>query len=427
MFRLNKQLQKDHGFTLVEIAMVLLISGMTMLIAANFIKQYTVNTQYEQTLEHVSISQKALEEYAGLRGVYPCPADPTLAPGDANYGRSVCRNYTAGTFDPDACVNVPLNIACTVAFSRDGDLNGSPDPVMIGVLPFRTLAETVVATPFSESDRLDGYRSLLTYAVSEPMTNTAQHSLTNPVNPATGAIRVEDENRISVTTPDDSAHFVVFSHGENKKGGYSSVGVMSDNCMVSTVAPPAPPAIPIPGPSAAGIQLEIENCDRNDAIFVKGIQSLGDNDNFFDDVLFYTATGLKPLWKRSLTSPTGQSYIYNTNLGNVGVGTDLPTHRLHVLGSISAETRLVSVDSEFCNENETACLDPEAIGGTGTKCPANQVAYAVGDNEVKCRSIDWATPNKSCTPIGGLQGFVQAVSNLGNLYCCNASGTCEFQ
>ncbi len=426
---LNKHITRDQGFTLVEIAVVLLVSGFTMLVAANFVKQYTIDTQYERTLEHIEISQRAIEEFAGLNGFYPCPADPTLGPGDANYGVSLCRNYADVAFDPDNCTNVPLNISCTNAFSRDGDGNGANDVVMIGVLPFRTLADGVVDTPYREVHRLDGYGTLFTYAVTEHMANTNTHSLINPINPGTGSIKIEDENQISLTVPDSSAHFVLFSHGENRRGGYTASGNMVDNCMVSAGGgpPPPPPALPAPGPSGGGIQVEIENCENNDAIFVKGIRSLGDNDNFNDDILVYTATGLNPLWRRSLASPTGESYIYNTNLGNVGVNTDIPTHRLHVVGDISAEDSFVSGDSEYCNQAESACLDPNALGGTGSQCPANLVAYAVGDNTVECRPVDWNPQAKLCLDIGGQPSFMQGFSNLGNLYCCTEAGACAVQ
>ena len=421
----RNKFKTQDGFTMVEIGIVLLISGITMLVAANFVKQYTIDTQYEKTLENIEISQQAVKEFVGLNGVYPCPADPTLAPGDPNYGIASCRNYTDAGFDPDACVNVPANISCTTFSSRDGDQNGSSDVVMIGVLPFRTLAEGTVDTPYRESHRLDGYGTLFSYAVSEHMTNTVQHSLINPANPATGSIRVEDENQVSLTVPDASAHFVIYSHGENRRGGYSSEGNMGENCMVSIGA--LPPALPAPGPSGGGIQVEIENCENNDAIFVKGIRSLGDNDDYNDDILFFTSTGLTPLWKRSLASPDGESYIYNTNLGNVGIGTDLPSHRLHIVGDISAENSVISGDSEYCNQAEGACVDSSALGGAGSQCGANQVAYAVGDNEIKCRNVAWTGPNKSCTPINALPSFMQGFSNLGNLYCCNSNGDCEQQ
>ncbi len=428
MNNLDKNKSYQKGFTLVEIAIVLLISGISMMVAANLVKQYTIDTKYIKTLENIEMVKTALQEYVGLNGVYPCPADPTLGPNDANYGVASCRNYTAGSFDPDACVNVPANITCTTVASRDGDGNGSPDVVMIGVIPFKTLADRVVDTPFREFHRLDGYGMLFSYAVTEHMTNTAIHSLSNPVNPRTGAIRVEDENRRSVTIPDNSAHFVAFSHGENKRGGYSASGRRSGNCMVALGGGPLgpPPAGPI---TVSGIKLEIENCDNNDAIFEQGIRSLGDNDSYNDDTLVYVATGISPIWKRQITSPPGESYIYNTNTGNVGIGTDNPQEKLHVRGSIKARKMAISGNDRFCKQDGTNCMNPSFIGGAGDACDPGEVAYAIGENEIECRTISWNwNSNKQCTTLSnGNESFLRGFSNLGNIYCCDTNDNCEIQ
>ena len=424
---------KDGGFTLVEIGVVLLISGFTMLMAANFVKQYTINAQYSKTIEHLRMTQDALGEYYGLNGVYPCPADPTLPAGHDDYGISVCRNFVDPAFDPDSCAAAPLTLGCTTQFSRDGDLNGSSDVVMIGAIPFRTIYEALAEkeTPYREYHRLDGFGMLISYAVTEHMTNHDIHDLIDPANPNMGAIRVEDENNLSVVTPEDSAHYVIYSHGDNKRGGYSANGELSGECTVPAADPMDPPVPTPPGPSGGSIEPEIENCDNNDAIFVKGIRSMADNDDYNDDILFYTVTGHKSLWKRSLASPIGESHIYNTNVGNVGVGTDTPTHQFHVMGDLSAEVSIITRDSAVCNQNETVCLDPEAIGGSGTTCPAGQVAYAMGDNELKCRDVTWQPINIACPlvdtdadTVPDTQSFMRGFSTEGNLYCCLESGSC---
>jgi len=438
MYGLYKMTSSQKGFTLVEIAIVLLISGFTMMVAANFVKQYTIDTQYIKTIENIEMVQTALREYVGLNGVYPCPADPTLGPNDANYGVSQCRDYISGAFDPDNCTNVPLNITCTTVSSRDGDSNGAQDVVMIGVIPFKTLADRVVSTPFREHHRLDGYGMLFSYAVTEHMTNTNIYNISNPTNPKTGAIRVEDENQRSVTIPDASAHFIAFSHGENKLGGYSVSGDRSGNCMVALGG--APPALPTPGPiTGAGIKLELENCDNNDAIFEQGIRSLGDNDNYNDDILVYVATGINALWKRQISSPVGESYIYNTNLGNVGIGTDNPSDKLHVMGSIEAEEMAIARGflnsggemDYFCNQTGADCVDPDFIGGDLVPpCPSGQVAYAIGDNQIECRSVTWSwNTNKQCGPLvsNGNTSFLRGFSNAGNIFCCDTGNVCEVQ
>lgn len=406
-----KNCKIHSGFTLVEIAIVIMISGFIMLMGAQFIKLYTINSQREKTVDNVRITQDAINEFFGLNGRYPCPADPTLVSSDANYGLERCRSATNLDDNPDNCIGTPANLSCTTNFSRDGNLDGHQDIVMIGIVPFRTIADKVVDTPYFENYRFDGYSTYISYAVTEHMSDE-RFNLFNPVNPNTGGVRVEDENNISITIPDASAHYVVYSHGDNRKGGYSSAGVMVENCFVPSLIPGDPPVLPAPGPSGGGIDVEIENCDNNDAIFIKGIRSMGDNDDYIDDVLFFTSTGLKPLWKNFLNSPAGESYIYNTNLGHVGVGTLDPTHDLHIVGNISAEESTIA--NSYCDGIGSHCLEPAAIAGAGSNCSdSRQVAYAIQDNKIVCRNIDWLTPVHTC-PAGK---YISAISNLGTVIC----------
>ncbi len=417
-----RNFKMQAGFSLIEIAIVIMISGFIMIAAARFIKLYTINLQYEKTLDNIRISQSAINEFFGLEGRYPCPADPTLSPSDSNYGIERCRSVADLTNNTNNCNGTPNNLFCPAPgsiFSRDGDQNGQPDIIMIGIVPFRTLADTVVDTPYRESHRLDGYSTYYSYAVTEHMSDRTKHDIINPANPNTGGIRVEDENDISLTVPDDSAHYVIYSHGDNRKGGYSSSGTMINDCLVSLV--PGAPMAPTPsGPSVSGIDDEIENCDNNDAIFRKGIRSIADNDEYNDDILFFKATGNIPLWKNSLAN---QNHIYNTNLGNVGVGTISPTHKLHVVGDLSSQSNTMA--NGYCDGIGNDCLFPSAIAGSGsaltesgatqTKCPPNEVAYAIHENKIVCRKVDWVAPSiqKNCPSGEYLIGF----SNLGNIRC----------
>lgn len=76
----------SRGFTLVEMAMVLMIVG--LLLGGLFVP---LSAQMEQ--RKVTETQRSLEEirealigYAVINGQLPCPADPTLATGAANAG-----------------------------------------------------------------------------------------------------------------------------------------------------------------------------------------------------------------------------------------------------------------------------------------------------------------------------------------------------
>lgn len=422
-------MKDEKGFTLVELALVLIFAGFVGLTIASFFQLFNINQRQQETIDNARLAQVALREYYNLTGVFPCPADPALNQGDPNYGVSQCRNYVDPAFNPDACINLPSpNISCSNIGSRDVDGNGANDLVMMGVLPFRTIDSIVASTPFSEAERMDGFGAIFSYAVTESMTNTVLFSPANRAPQANGAIRVIDENDIVLTDPADSAQYVLFSHGDNSRGGYAISGQQIDNCNVTLID--GSQGIPPPGSSVAGgaLDIEIENCDFNDAIFVQGIRSLSNNSSYFDDTLLYGVQGFEPLWRRSLSSPPGETNLFNTNQGNVGVGTNNPTHQLHIAGDLTVDESAIS--DNFCNElDDTTCIDPEALGGVGSTCPNGQAAYAIGNNQIQCRDVNWTVPNQSCAPLSdGTPTFLRGFSNLGTIVCCSVAGDiCERQ
>ena len=424
--------RNQFGFSLVELAIVLMISGFTMLAVAKSVNIYTLNLQRDKTLEHIKITQAALREFYGLYGRYPCPAAPTLPPDDADYGKEQCRSIADLATNPDDCTGNPANIECIdnpAGTLRDGDNNGVEDVITIGIIPFATISglEGVVDTKYRSYHRLDGFSINLSYAVTEHMTDRVKHSTTRPANPNSGGIRVEDENEVSVTYPENSVHYVIYSHGDNKIGGYSSDGGLVENCFVPAIvyggAPDDDDVVAAPGPRAgtAGIKAEIESCDNNDGIFVKGIRSLADNDSYYDDVLFYGVTAHTDLWKVSFATPEGESWIYNTNLGNVGVGTEEPTHKLHIVGDIRTDAS--TMGQSYCDGVSTDCLLPSAIAGTGSGCAPNEVAYGIQNNQIECRPVEWSIPtDRVCPQLDGSETFMRGVSNIGNVLCCTVAG-----
>ncbi len=445
---MKQKKNNQSGFTLVELSIVIAISGVVMLAAAHMVKLYTVNLQYEKTLHHLKQTHKALDIFRDLNGRYPCPADPTLAPTSANYGLEECRvqaDIVTNENDCTAPTNpLSLGISCAVGV-HDGDENGSDDVVMIGIIPFRTLyaGDAVLGlagvrntqdggiTVYNESMKFDGWARYISYAVTEHMTDAGHNAIANPVNPSTGGIRVIDENNQTVVIDsENSAHYIIYSAGENGRGAYTSAGQRMGDCFVSIIAGvPAPPNTPAPSgqDDINGItEIEIENCDDNDGVFRKAIRSLADGDDYNDDLLLFRSKGETVIWKRSLTSPPGQSYIYNTNIGNVGIGTVAPTRELHIVGDLSTENSTIAI--KYCDDgDDDECLDPNALAGTGSFCvDPTHVAYAIHDNKIVCRKVDWVMPAKDCSTItiAGVPTprFIKSFSNVGNIVCCTIDG-----
>lgn len=408
------------GFTLVELAAVLVITGLLALMASGVTRSYYSQRANRTTLDNMRILEAALIQFMGNEGRYPCPADPSLPQNNPGYGRELCRPLPL----PLDCAGVPAGLECNTIGSRDANGDGLNDVVMIGMLPVRDIYDSVNEdVMFREFHSLDGYGLRLTYAVTESMTNEANDAV-NPVNNNLGAIRVEDANAVSLTDPDSSAHFVLVSHGENGKGAYSQSGTEVDGCNVLVGGVPTPlPA----GPLGGGIDPEKENCDRNDSIFIDDIKSMNINNNrYYDDVVFFRVGGFQPLWVQSLSSPNGRVWVNNTNPGNVAIGPGLTdaTQALHVFGDVSAETDVRA--QGYCgltgpdaggNPANDDCMFAETIGGVGTQCPdGTHAAYGIEDNQLRCRQVipsPAAFAGKTCAAGTYLVG----ISNLGNIEC----------
>ncbi len=411
----------EAGFTLVEMAIVLVILGFVFTTVALGFSFYTKDRYVKRTITALEEGQTALFTYQISQGRYPCPADPTLAPNDVNYGRAACNS---------------ANVVNTVGRDADGD--GVGDIVLIGAMPFNELLDpdgdpTTADEAYPDYRAvygLDGWGSKITYAVALNLTN--HPSLIVPpatalpeINYDLGAINIVDENNNLLLEREGIAHFALVSHGPNQRGAYLENGSKSicSNVVVIPGAPPAPITLPLD---------ESENCDfesviQSDAEFMKGVFNETSDDYNDDFVKFFIASS-GDLWAYTgqidvLTPlPDGTNLkteikqIENQNTGFVGIGTDTPTSELHVNGDIQA----VRVNAEkLCDgqNNTVTCLDPEVLGGEliSMKCPAGEAVVKIGRTKsgsgtpnpvsVHCESVFNALSFTKCPDGEFLHGF----------------------
>lgn len=420
------RIRSNAGFSFIELSIVIIVFGLFLTVALHLYTIHAINQDYETTRENIVLAQDAVTEFYGLYGRYPCPADPSLLPGDANYGEASCRASIT-----DAC---PTGLKCVTVGSRDADGDGANDPVLIGALPIMTLVNNdKKKIPIEAIHGYDGFNMKLAYAVSELMTDQGK-SIVDPANPHLGAIDMRDENNNSMTEPPASTHFAIFSYGQNKVGATprNSKDVV-EKCTSPVVSVPGNPPDAGPNIGSSGIKIELENCDGNDAIFVSGLRSLANTDDYYDDVLYFTASATSPLWLTSLNSPVGLTWIYNTNLGHVGIGTETPGRTLEVNGDIRSEDDVMA-DDGFCNyarlpdhdPSDTSipdeCLDPFFIAGPSTvigsdkECPSGWIATGIENNALVCEPLLTGPIAFSCpagTPVQYLKGFTIKRSNPG--------------
>ena len=263
MFRTATQRPGSRGFTLIEIAVVLLIVGLVTVVGARLVASVAEGTRARLTRQNADAVKLALQAYVARAGRLPCPAIEALPPANAVYG------VEAPT--PGTCTGTQGLEATPVAFR--------------GVVPWKTLGMTT-------DNAFDGWGNQFTYAVSSMATNLNASTLsgmrgtiyihsTAPVAaglPATG----NQINACSTTVDDNSCNaaavVLLLSHGKRGAGGYTVNGTQ------------------VPLPTSAE---ELENTD-NSRSFV-----LAEPSDNFDDLLHpYSPNDiLGPLFVQGVVRP----------------------------------------------------------------------------------------------------------------------------
>lgn len=207
-------LHREKGFSLVEMAMVLLVVG---LLAALFLPATNTmmdNNRRKETRSRLETLEGAITRFVMTHQRLPCPADGSLAPGDANQGLELAAG---GACTPAALTN--------------------------GVVPWRTLA-------VSQETVMDAWGSLISYrvwggaGVANPLTLAPGMDM-SPLDPANGTavlvwlqtrgFRACDGNAPNCPAAEELARqidgngvaYFLISHGANKFGGYTPSGTLA--------------------------------------------------------------------------------------------------------------------------------------------------------------------------------------------------------
>ncbi len=399
--RAQRKHQKKDGFTLVEIAISLIILGVMITPLLLLYNNYKTKEGTEKTYNNVQQAIFALEEYRGMTGRYPCPAGLNL-PRDSSppapvYGAEHCPDISvtsAGQCDNGVCVERSVR-----------DVGGGNFPlVLVGSLPFRQLQ-------VDEGEAIDAYNNRLVYAVTQNMTLNDG----SVINDAMGGIDVRSPEGESLVTPAGSASFLVFSAGPSRSGAFSTYGNIVDSCANAS-------------PS------EQQNCNpgfedptngSEEAIYVSAFKSTGSNDQY-DDVMQFFSSYPAELWRTSNTNPDD---IRDQAVGNIGVGTNQPTTTLDIVSSKDSLSIFgtdgsdgILYTDQICDENGSNCFEPSDIGSTeGISCPAGSDMVGIAGGKAICEE----TLTLSC-PLG--TPVLKGLDGSGNPICiAEPNASCEKQ
>lgn len=395
------------GYTLVEIAIVMLLIGIFAGAGLHLWGIYQLNQRSEATeLSRIRISTY-LNDFKALYGRYPCPARYDAERDDSDYG--VEGNCADVTVPPGSCSNgYCVELSQRTVTMSDGTI--ITPRVRRGTIPFRTLF-------MPEEMAYDAYNARFSYAVTEILTNWRTFSV------ARGGISVidgEEPAPHSVVDPPHSALYFVFSHGKDNVGAYNMNGQLILQC--------------------GGTMLDNENCNTDSvnrfAIYRSSLQSefkldtvdagvvvpggggvAVDANPHYDDQVDFRGLVAQPIFKISDTDPDNIHDVLTADkILTVGLLRG-ENAKLNVTGNL----RTVDTQSvELCQGGvSNQCFEPYLIGGTGMHCPNGEFARAIGDNRFTC---DDDLPPVDCVNKGGR--FIIGIDSNGEAICGDIGRSC---
>ena len=146
------------GFSLVEFAILLVIFGAIAAASTMLGGKWVEKEEHKSSKLNTKTVEEALDAYRKLNGRLPCPADPTLAPDDANFGVEAAN---AGT--------------CTGGAPAAGTAAGGAGNTVIGVVPTKTLG-------MGNNLVVDAWGNRFDYYVDKRMTGDNAFTVYNPSN-----------------------------------------------------------------------------------------------------------------------------------------------------------------------------------------------------------------------------------------------------
>lgn len=225
------------GFTLLEVALVLIIGGIVLSMLGNSLVNTMNTTKITSTKSKIEQIQTALDNYLLVNGQLPCVASLSEPVNTENYAREISSLQGR---------------TCALATAADGTTKSGN--VLIGMLPTRALN-------LPDDYGYDAWGSRFLYAVSVSKTSAATYG--HP-----GEISLVDSAGNSLITPAGTGSHLVLSVGRDRKGGYNSNGSVAVACDTTGI--------------------DSENCN-NDAIFRSTLISSDVRDHHFDDYVSYKA------------------------------------------------------------------------------------------------------------------------------------------
>lgn len=255
---MNKTFSTDKGFTLVEMAVALVVIGFLIAGGMNLMGASSDVSRYKKTQSLLEEAKEAVEGYYSINLKLPCP--------DTN-------------FPPDGVSDLQANGVCvgargflpfvTLGVGGEGDAWGQPFKYMVQV---DTSRGAYIKPDSSTSPATTEQNSANFFVTQANFCNPSRIAETDSANVSVKSLDVNQNNVIA-----DHLAFALFSTGKN--GSQTNTGMTNafsgnGGCLTLLAEP------------SQGIRLEQENCDANSTLRY-GTQQSDGNTVLFDDMLVW--------------------------------------------------------------------------------------------------------------------------------------------
>lgn len=376
----------QKGFTLIELTIVLVITGLMISGFTRLLSVYVIQRQ-EAAMQTTSRSVRtALSEFVDERQRLPCPAPLNAQRDGPTFGVPQETDLTTDT---------PCDISSGGVFFIEGVVGDVTDDVYIGAVPTQALN---IASQYA----VDPHKNRLTYAVSAQLAKT--DGLIDRTAP--GAITIKQTATSNLT----GVQFALISHGPDGAGSYTSDGVQNGTACIGSTA-----------------HADDENCNNSDNIFADFQQARNESSlEYFDDSIAFqffdnTTSGW---WEET---SVGSNDIVNRNTGNLlikagsnlGIGTDTPTATFHVAGDAAFDELIkvgVAADTD-CDVDHVGAIRYVSITDGMEYCAADD-----GGGNPGWVVFMTGTAGTGGLPTGCAEGESVIFDATGNPVCATGSG-----
>lgn len=360
---------KHSGFTLVEMAVVLLMASLMTGFMLQVIDTGKAVDCYVQTRHQVRDINKAIEKFTYANSRLPMPARLDFGSNNPAFG--------------------------VEASTGNMSVTATGDNVLIGMLPHATLG-------LGNGYAADCWGNKFVYAVTEKLTTS--NAATGYTSSSPGVITLNTNALNAPTTVSAAVSYVVISPGMN---GVGATGLTANNSSINSCS------------LAATDPVERENCDHTNSIFTTAAFNNGATAaDYFDDVIVY---GQKP------PISYGSLYCWGTDSLGHGILADDSS----VIGHFAYTPRSAAsreVFTDFPVNVSPANASPCALTNDGTAyCWGYNGQGAVGDgttdNRAKPTEVSTAQKFTQLYQFGGGAQITNCgLTSDGTAYCWGYNG-----